>query len=225
MRVAILTTETLHHAHFVRELAAAGLELSCVLETTGYKAPFDVAHEYETRRDAYEAEHWRPTPIPTLVDRVLSVPSANSEETLNFIDGAELVVVFGTGKLKGPLLERFRIVNLHGGDPQHYRGLDSHLWAIYHRDFANLVTTLHVLDAVLDNGPILDVRAIPIVRDMQLHQLRAANTEVCVQLVLDHCRAPQPPRAQTAIGRYYSAMPAVLKAVCERQFEAYTRSL
>ena len=32
---------------------------------------------------------------------------------------------------------------------QKYRGLDSHYWSIYHKDFESLVTTLHRVTPIL----------------------------------------------------------------------------
>ena len=47
-------------------------------------------------------------------------------------------------------------INLHGGDPEKYRGLDSHLWSIYHEDWASLVSTLHVVSKDLDAGDSIE---------------------------------------------------------------------
>ena len=48
-----------------------------------------------------------------------------------------------------------KIFNLHGGDPEKYRGLDSHYWSIYHNDFKSLITTLHKVRPILDTGEIV----------------------------------------------------------------------
>ena len=93
-------------------------------------------------------------------------------------ESVDIVIVFGTGVLKPPLIEicTQRIFNLHGADPENYRGLDTHLWAIYHKDFSGLITTLHHLDTGLDTGDIVLQSAIPIHQKIKLHELRAANT-------------------------------------------------
>ena len=83
------------------------------------------------------------------------------------------------------------------GDPRQYRGLDTHLWAIYHGDFGGLVTCLHHVDLQLDTGDIVDCRPVPIARDMELHELRAANTRVCVELI----------RSALASGKLKRALP------------------
>ena len=132
----------------------------------------------------------------------------------------DIIIVFGTSRLRKGVIDVLpnAIYNLHGGDPQHYRGLDSHLWAIYHRDFDGLETTLHQLNGELDDGAIVAKRSLQITKGMKLHELRSANTEACVELVtdalhfysktgrIDSC-------TQKKKGRYYSFMPAVLKEV------------
>ncbi|WP_377806343.1 hypothetical protein ABNQ38_06625 (plasmid) [Azospirillum sp. A29] len=74
-------------------------------------------------------------------------------------------------------------LNLHGGDPEDCRGFDTHLWAIYHGDFAALATTLHHVSPDLDAGDIVATLPLPLHRGMGLHQLRRSNTEICVRLV------------------------------------------
>jgi methionyl-tRNA formyltransferase len=143
--------------------------------------------------------------------------------------GPDATIVFGTGKLKAPVLsvQPERMFNLHGGDPQEYRGLDTHLWAIYHGDFSGLVTTLHRVAPALDDGDIVASAAVPLHRSMGLHELRAANTEVCLALTLaaltqlaedGHVLS----RRQSRAGRYYSFMPAILKDLVCAKFASHT---
>ena len=139
-----------------------------------------------------------------------------------------VVVVFGTRKLSQEVIGCAAIacLNLHGGDPRQYRGLDTHLWAVYHGDFAGLVTCLHHVDRELDTGDIVDSRPVPIVRDMELHELRAANTRVCVELVKIVLATERPKRIrQASKGRYYSFMPRCLKELCVEKFRRHAGSL
>jgi methionyl-tRNA formyltransferase len=160
--------------------------------------------------------------------------NVNQPECLTHISEThpEVTVVFGTRKLSRPVIETAgtHIINLHGGDPEYYRGLDSHLWAIYHDDYSNLVTTLHTVNEVLDDGKIIGIRPIPLVRDMKLHELRRRNTEGALRLTVDAIgelvrSGGIPSRPQRQNGRYYSFMPTVLKALCAKKFERYCASL
>jgi methionyl-tRNA formyltransferase len=233
MNVAVLTTETSHHCFFVRELARFRAPTLVVAERNGTAPPFETRHPFEEQRDEYERRTWFGGREPHLDDfaDTLEVGSANEPAAVERLAAVrpDAVVVFGTGRLKQHVIDVCPggMVNLHGGDPQRYRGLDTHLWAIYHGDFGGLVTTLHRVNARLDDGAIVARAPVPVPRDMPLFELRGRNTEVCVKLVRSvlasfsgHGAITGRPQRQR--GRYYSFMPAVLKEVCRAKFARYT---
>jgi len=237
MKVAILTTETPHHSFFVRSIKQICDDVVVFSETAvGPKPGFETHHSFEEARESYEWNRWfqgRKTGLGQLAPTRV-VPTMNDPSAIHALraDQPDLVVVFGTGVLRPPTIEAAnnRLYNLHGGDPEEYRGLDTHLWAIYHRDFSGLVTTVHRLDAGLDTGDIVLQAPVPLERDMKLHALRAANSELCVTLttaVIGMAARHRgiPARPQHRQGRYYSAMPAELKSVCQMRFEKYTAGL
>jgi hypothetical protein len=232
VRVALLTTETPHHLFFARQLAEAVPSLRIVLETVSPEPPFETAHPFETRRDEYERD--------VLLDGFRGMfdelapttryASINEAAPQLVDDRPDALLVFGTTILEQPLIgAAASCLNLHGGNPEEYRGLDTHLWAIYHRDFENLVTTLHHVDEALDTGDVVALEPIPLEPGMKLYQLRAANTRICVSMSLGALEALEggmvSRRAQHKRGRYYSFMPAVLKDRCVSQFEDYTSRL
>jgi methionyl-tRNA formyltransferase len=233
VKLAILTTQTPHHAYFVREVASRFPVARAYCETTGPRAPFETAHPFETTRDAYERQIWfdgRDARVADLVPTEF-VASMNENAAVASLRALapDVVIVFGTGRLTTVVLDiqPRLMLNLHGGDPEEYRGLDTHLWAIYHRDFGGLVTTLHRMLPALDAGDVVQNMHIPLRPAMQLHELRAANSEVCVRLSLDalsaiETRGDVASRRQGRTGRYYSFMPAVLKELCVRRFAAHT---
>ncbi len=237
MKITVLTTETPHHAYFVRELAAAhdNVEVFCET-TTAVKPPFATHHPFEDERDHYEWQSWfggTRTRIGEIVPTHL-FDSLNSRTAVKALVGsrADVIIVFGTGVLKGSVItaKPHGIFNLHGGDPECYRGLDTHLWAIYHRDFEGLITTLHRLEEDLDTGDIVMQGKIPLSKEMPIYALRRSNTEMCVALSLtaiDMIRRSGSviSRPQRTRGRYYSSMPTDLKDVCRKRFESYTAGL
>ncbi len=236
MRLVILTTETLHHCHFVREVTASNPVDLVVIERNHPIAPFDTHHAYEDQRDSYELATWFGDGRASIEEfaETLEVKSANDPNAIGRLRRIqpEAILVFGTAKLSRAVIETcpHGIVNLHGGDPEHYRGLDSHLWAIYHGDYEHLQVTLHRVNERLDDGDIVAQRRLPLRRRMGIHELGRVNTEVCVDVVRTalgqwgrdggFTSTPQSQR-----GRYYSFMPAVLKELCKSKFEAYTRDL
>ena len=236
VRVAVLTTDTPHHAYFVWQLAEQDLLAGVILETRGHDPGFPTHHPFEDDRDAYEREvllAGMPAAIDGFADTHVS-DSVNdaSARAAREAAAADVVVSFGTGLIGRDLIAALpgRLLNLHGGDPEEYRGLDTHLWAIYHRDFGSLVTTLHEVAPEFDTGALAGQAAVAVERGSELHQLRAANTRACVDLTIAAARAKEaighvPTRPQRRRGRYYSAMPSVLKDVCVGRFAKYAAGL
>ena len=236
VRVAVLTTDTTHHAYFVWQLAKRGLLAGVILESRTHEPDFETYHPFEDEQDAYEREvllAGAPQRIdgygPTHVAD--SVNDASALAALSVM-APDLIVSFGTGLIDARLIvgARAPLVNLHGGDPEEYRGLDTHLWAIYHRDFRALVTTLHAVDVRLDTGAIVGQEPIVHRSGSPLYELRAANTQTCVDLTVAAAAAAEalgrvPLRPQRCQGRYYSSMPAVLKPVCVRRYAEYTAAV
>lgn len=232
MRLAVLTTDSLHHNYFVREIQNIFPDVTIFLETREIVPAFEVHHPFEGKREEFESQKWFGGKHSSFTEYgpVHSFTSLNEKAAQIALEKeqTDLVVVFGTGRLSEPTIDLCspNLVNLHGGDPENYRGLDSQLWAIYHRDFASLVATIHRVNPTLDTGDIVLQAEIPIEAGMPLHALRAANTEICVQLTLSAIDMFQRcgsllSRPQRKMGRYYSSMPTELKSVCERNFARF----
>lgn len=235
-RLALLTTDTTHHRYLAKRVAESGRLVLTVVETETLSAPFETHHPFEDDRDAYERDVLLRGREEAFSESspVLEVRSVNDHRVLQTVreSCAELVVAFGTGRIGSAMLEAVELplLNLHGGNPEEFRGLDTHLWTVYHNDFDNLVTTLHTVDAQLDTGDIVASASIGLPPAVGLYQLRALNTRVCVDLVMDAARALTqdgcvPRRPQERRGRYYSLMPAVLKEVCVRNFDRHVARL
>lgn len=236
MKIVVLTTETPHHAQFVKEVSRV-FPIDCViLETQVVVAPFETEHPYERERDYYEREIFFDGNCVTVssLAETREFENLNRPEALDFLSERkpDVVIVFGTGRIRHELIATVpdSIFNLHGGDPEEYRGLDSHLWAIYHGDFGGLVTTLHRVDTTIDGGDVVAKSTLGLYRGMKLLELRRVNTQACVELVLGalnayHATGRCVATTQARKGRYYSFMPAALKELCRAKFEKYTANL
>lgn len=236
MKVLILTTQTPHHTYFVQRIGR-NYDVSVVAENSAPPPPFEIHHPFEDDRTRYENDTFfkgREIKLDEVVKDILTVSDINSPAALEFIKSRkpEVIITFGTRRIKKDLINLCKdgFINLHGGDPEQYRGLDSHLWAIYHGDFGNLVVTLHLLNEELDDGAVLLKKAVPLKKALKLYELRRFNTETCVELTLEalqqkslHGRFSATPQRHK--GRYYSYMPTVLKEVCRARFEKYCSRL
>lgn len=234
MKLLILTTQTIHHTKFVQEIAALWPKTKAVIETRTLVAPFDTAHNYLEKQDAYERANWFSGDNLCVLDVVdtLTVENINDSKTLDLIKefSPDLIIVFGTGKILTDIINLVpgRIINLHGGDPEQYRGLDTHLWAIYHGQPEQLITCLHDVAPDLDTGAVIGKMQIPLHQNMELFHLRTANTDCCIRLVLDAVdnfkeQGDLSATPQVQKGRYYSFMPTVLKDICVKKFRKFTQ--
>ena len=145
VNLCVLTTETPHHAYFVKSLREKfpGTRVFC--ETGISRQPASRLCGFEKQRDEWEWAKWfkgEKTPISVLAPTE-NFPTLNSSEAIGCLRAArpDIILVFGTGILQEPILQiRPRgTFNLHGGNPEEYRGLDTHLWAIFERKFNDLI--------------------------------------------------------------------------------------
>lgn len=233
MRVMVLTTQTLHHAHFLQALAPGLSDLLVLAETDGLAPAYETAHPFELDRDRYESDLWFDGAEPSLqcFAETQWVANANDAEALDAIRSyaPDMIVDFGTGRLRAETIaagSRAAFLNLHGGNPEKYRGLDSHLWAIWHGQWSEIVTCLHRMEPTLDTGAILGISSLDLAGCEDLSHIRAVNTEACIRLTCDaiaqlHETGEIEARAQESRGRYYSFMPAVLKSQCVVKFRRF----
>lgn len=233
MKIVLLTTDTLHHAYFLREIARYYPLEAAFAEERSMQPPFETHHPFEDAREEYESRVWFGGRIQTLRDfgDVASFPSVNDPGAVQRLRELkpDITIVFGTGKIGSEVISTCAegIINLHGGDPELYRGLDSHLWAIYHEDYPALVTTLHKLNEKLDDGDVILQSSLSVQPGMGIHMLRRINTEACVSMTLSSMDMYSRlgffvGRRQRSKGRYYSFMPKELKSICKMKFERYT---
>ena len=143
-----------------------------------------------------------------------------------------MIISFGIGLIKLKFLKEFKkskIVNLHGGNLNFYRGLDSHLWTIYHNDFRNLKVCIHYIKDKLDTGKIIQIKNIKLFRDMKLYQLRSKNAEVAEKILSSYlskfCKKKKINSKENKSGRYYSFMPSSLKKIVDKKFLNFTKKI
>ena len=237
MKIVIITTETTHHTYFIQQIVKYYSIDLIIIEKNSIIPKFPTQHNFEIKRESYEQEVFFNNNKDLFIKKLgktLEVNRANDQKSVRILKKIQpdIIIVFGSQKISEEVMMCCPqgIINLHGGDPEYYRGLDSHLWAIYHDDYSLLVTTLHHLNAILDDGDIILQSSIRLNRDVKIYQLRHYNTNICIELVLSGLDMYKRfghfiSRPQNLKGRYYSFMPSVLKDLCEKKFEHYIKSL
>jgi methionyl-tRNA formyltransferase len=232
VKIAILTTETTHHAFFVSGVTKNYSNVRVFIEKKSEPQLASESLPFNKAVAEFEKIHWfnGKSPLISHFAQVSFFESINSTEAASALRefSPSVTVIFGTGILSKLILESCspNIFNLHGGDPEAYRGLDSHLWSVYHEDFSSLITTLHYASLPVDTGRIVLQGQLSLDCCASIYHLRALNTVVCLQLSLSLFSLLERfgvvnSRAQRSKGRYYSAMPESLKDACARKFERY----
>ena len=236
MRVVILTTDTPHHLYFVKEISAIFHIIGIAIETKLLNKPFLTHHTFEDERDRYEIKELLQEEKVMFEDFCVTKAfnNINDKSSIEFIAGLkpDVVVTFGTGLIRKSLINLCPdgFINLHGGNPEYYRGLDSHMWAIYNREFDQLIVTLHRLNSKLDDGEIIERAQISLDKNSRIIKLRSENTKICVKLTLSALSSFNQlgsfiSKPQKRKGLYFSFMPSDLKEVCINNFEQHIQKL
>lgn len=83
----------------------------------------------------------------------------NDEEYVSWAKGLrpDVVAVCGTSLLKEEFLRipRLGVLNLHGGLPQRYRGLNTTDWAVYNGEPEYVGATVHIVTPGIDDGDMV----------------------------------------------------------------------
>jgi methionyl-tRNA formyltransferase len=234
MKTVLLTTDTIHHRFFASRVQEMYPFSAIFVEKTGSHSP--VSHPLDRGQNHYEEETLLPSCTRSFSELAVTYEwdTVNGDGTLTALleISPEIILIIGTGKISDAVIRSASLVclNLHGGNPEEYRGLDTLLWAIYHKDFQNLVTTLHMVDSTLDTGDIVFQARIPVEKTTEISHIRSLNTGVCISMVLLALHSLErsgwiPSREQVRKGRYYSSIPEELKDTCIRNFQGYVNAL
>jgi folate-dependent phosphoribosylglycinamide formyltransferase PurN len=131
-------------------------------------APMLARGAEERLREIHAAYALDETPIPASV--ITRVRSASSAEARALLAGLapRVVLVFGTRILLPDTLAAVdaRFINLHAGITPLYRGVHGGYWALHDGHPEHFGATVHLVDAGIDTGAILDqVYVTPTPRD------------------------------------------------------------
>ena len=231
-KIIILSTDTLHHRFFINRLLDEDIKFTkCMFETTSVTPPFPVGPLFENSQEEFDQTNFFKNTRKNL-DRIeiMEVENINSDHSIQFLksERPDFGIVFGTRKLSKKIIACFKdgAINVHRGISQDYRGLDSDLWAVYHKDFSNIGVTIHFVEERLDTGDIVAQDKLLLKRDMKIHQIRYYTTLIATELVLkaldSYLNESLKPTPQKK-GRYYSFMPLVLKRIVANKFNSYCK--
>jgi len=227
--IAILKTKTTHHIFFENQIFKKYKNIINIYETTSVKPKFQIDAIFEKKREIFEKKICFRNKKLNFKGKSYPIKNINDNIIFKILKkhNIKYLIVFGTRKIKKEIVKKYKnkIFNLHGGNPEEFRGLDSHYWSIYHNNF-KLYSCLHKLSYKLDDGDIIFLKKIKLQKNMKIYQLRLKNTLCCIQMVLrliylikNNKRIPS--FKQNNKSRYYSFMPKVIKDIVEKKFNLF----
>jgi folate-dependent phosphoribosylglycinamide formyltransferase PurN len=167
MRAIVLTSSLRRHAYVANTLASR-LEVASVwrerksFEPLKYAASDEDAALIERHfaaRDASEEAYFADHRAVAAASRDVPPGGCNDAGEIALMRrlGPDVVLVFGTGLLRPPLIESFpgRILNIHLGLSPYYRGAGTNFWPLVNGEPEYCGATIHFLDAGVDTGPIV----------------------------------------------------------------------
>ena len=167
MRAIVLTSSMRRH-NYVANALASRLDVAGVwrehkafepLKYAGSAADEGIIRRHFEARDASEEAYFTDHADVRPSSRRIGPGGCNDDEEIAAMRGLQpdVVLVFGTGLLKPPLIDSFpgRILNIHLGLSPYYRGAGTNFWPLVNGEPEYCGATIHFLDAGVDTGPII----------------------------------------------------------------------
>jgi folate-dependent phosphoribosylglycinamide formyltransferase PurN len=177
LSVLILCGRSPRHLYVANRLCRAARPLAIVHETGAQWTPAAVVKKLQPSKLARKGWRWLrdrrryvgggeakfffgdAAPALDRPELVFEVPHINDRRVVQLAEKLrpDVIAVFGTSLIKGPLLRlgRLGIVNLHGGLSPAYRGADCTFWALYNGEPDQVGCTIHFIDAGIDTGNLI----------------------------------------------------------------------
>ncbi|OFW16899.1 MAG: hypothetical protein A3H29_11650 [Acidobacteria bacterium RIFCSPLOWO2_02_FULL_67_21] len=167
MRAIVLTSSLRRHAYVANTLASR-FDVACVwrerktfdpLAYAGSDEDASVIRTHFAARDASEETYFADRDQVTSPSRPVEPGGCNDAAEIDAMRRLQpdVVLVFGTGLLKQPLIDTFpgRILNIHLGLSPYYRGAGTNFWPLVNGEPEYCGATIHFLDAGVDTGPVI----------------------------------------------------------------------
>ena len=219
MRAIVLTSSMRRH-QFVANALASRLPVVGVWQEAKSFEPMsyaesaddqDVIARHFAARDASEAAYFADHATVAAPSRQIPAGGINDPAVIAQMRDArpDVVLVFGTGLLRQPLIETFpgRILNIHLGLSPFYRGAGTNFWPLVNGEPEYCGATIHFLDAGVDTGPIIahvrpDIRRGDGPHDIGNKTIVAAAAALA-DAAIEHVESPLTGVAQSGGGRVY----------------------
>jgi hypothetical protein len=240
MRAIVLTSSMRRH-QFVANTIAARMEVAGVwqerksFEPMRYaESPHDeaVIERHFAARDDSEEHYFSGHDRVQAPSRTVPPLGCNDPAEIEVMRRArpDVVLVFGTGLLKQPLIDAFagNIINIHLGMSPYYRGAGTNFWPLVNGEPEYCGATIHFLDAGVDSGPMIahvrpDIRSGDGPHDLGNKTIVAAAAALA-DAAIAHAASPLTGEPQVGEGRLYKRADFSAAAV-ERMYANFERGM
>lgn len=218
-KIIFIGTDTLHRRFFLNEIAKLYEIKKIFFEEYKVNPSFDIKSSIDLDEKTFESNNFNVKSFEHLKDKIKLVYRGHDQEVKDYIknEKIDLAIIFGAAKLNNEVLNLLNdyAINIHRGIAEEYRGLDSNLWAVYHKDYKNTGVTLHKAIDILDKGDIYMQKQIRYPDNIMIYKMRYYETilakEMILNFLLDYHKNNVKFEKQSKEGRYYSFMPGCLK--------------
>ena len=232
MKIIFLTSCKTHHKFLISKISKTE-DVYVFKENDTISPKFKTHSKIEKLTESFENKYMSTENFKKSIISQETFDSINSDKVLTKLKvlNPNLIFVLGTKKISSNIIEEFNgsLINLHGGDAERYRGLDSHLWAIYHKDFDALKVTAHFVSKELDEGEIVKKEKLDLSNISSIAQLRYQNILTCEKILSEIINEYKfngvfkSKKQNDNYSRYYSFMPKDLKPICIKKFNKFIR--
>jgi methionyl-tRNA formyltransferase len=232
MKIVFITPLSIHHKFIISKIYKKFKDLIIVNDVKKIIPRFNIKYKNQNLQTIYERKIWPNRKL--IFPKAIKIKDVNNQKNIEKIKklNPDIIVTLGARRLSKKFLKQFKkisVVNLHGGNPDCYRGLDSHYWSIYHGDFKNIKVCIHYVNVGLDTGQIIEIRNIKLFKNMKFYQLRSKNAEIAEKILTNYLFKFKKNKKiftkKNKLGRYYSFMPSSLKKIVEKKFINFTKKL
>jgi methionyl-tRNA formyltransferase len=134
MKMILLTTESIHHRYFAAQVHRHFLFQSIFVETRRVTPPFETYHPIDDLQDQYERETLLPSCQRSYTDiaETYFFPDLDEDACIKKAQQMkpDLILIIGTRKVSDEIINAPSVacLNLHGANPEEYKGFESYLW-------------------------------------------------------------------------------------------------
>ena len=229
-KLILFTTDTLHHRYFIKELnLIENIEIIIFMIKDKNKKlnNFDILQNNFEKKQFFKNKEYH------IKNKKFFCANINSKKTIKKIQTIrpDIGILFGTKKVNEHFIKLFdnKLINIHRGMMEKYRGLDSEFWASYHKKFSSIGTTIHMVNKELDKGKILLQKKLILKKNMKCYQLRYYTTKIATQGILKIVKNvlsnKKKLKKKQIHGKYFSSIPEEIKNKACKNFNQFCRNI